>query len=292
MLLNLLNLFSLIIALFKKIEKINKELDDLRNCRGQNSTNHIANATTDLTKLHGLSFSGSNTTTAPIAEATAIYGILHAAINDLFPNILPKVATIAATAFSSNVKTAKNCVLVPVNCSKTSMKNTTTTSLLTSLLAVNFATTILPEINSQLNTMEFSSTTTSTYTDIDFFYNSTIFDETIDNETVVKDANGIYSMGSTTALPFNGVMKYDYEATTPTYDEYYVEDSNNRGKFVVVFPFFFLLHIYVRKFHLHDDTPEAKYRIFFSSPRNPYQCFYQNNIPDKWMLFIKSLKIV
>lgn len=242
MLLNLLNLFSLIIALFKKIETINKELDDLRNCRGKNPTNFLTtNETFDLTTSHDLSFPGS-TTSAPIAEATAVYGILHAAINDLFPNILPKMATIAATAFGGkNVEQAKKCISVPVNCSKTSMKSTTTKSLLTSLLAMNFATTILPEITSQLNGMDFSSTTTSTYPDWDFFYNSTIFD---DNETTVEDENGLYSnMGSTTTFPFDGVMRYDYKSTTPTpfySEDYYTDDSNVGGKFVVVLPFFFM----------------------------------------------------
>lgn len=233
MLLNLLNLFSLIIALFKKIEKINQELDDLRNCRGQTSTNPFL--TNETTQLPGLSYP-SSTAGAPIAEATAIYGILHAAINDLFPNILPKVATIAATTFGQNVKHAKKCISVPVNCSKPSTKSTTT-KLLTSLLAANFATTILPEINSQLNTMEFSSTTTM-YTDADLFYNSTMFNETMDNDTVLyENENGVYSMdGSTTALPFSGVMEYDYEAATPTplYD-YYDVDSNDGGEFAVVF---------------------------------------------------------
>lgn len=241
MLLNLLNLFSLIIALFKKIEKINQELDDLRNCRGQNSTNHLtANETTDLIQLHDPSYA-SSTTSAPIAEATAIYGILHAAINDLFPNILPKVATIAATALGKNVRHAKKCISVPVNCTKTSMKSTTTKSLLASLLATNFATTIMPEITSQLNTMEFSSTTTSTYTDLDFYYNTTIFNETIDDETVVtENESGIHSMdGGTTSLPFNDVMKHDYEAAAPTTPSYeYDENSYDSGEFIVVLPFF------------------------------------------------------
>lgn len=232
MLLNLLNLFSLIIALFKKIETINKELDDLRNCRGKNSANFL---TANDTKSNGLSFSG--TTAAPIAEATAIYGILHAAINDLFPNILPKVATIAATAFGKNVKYAKKCISVPVNCSRTSTKGATTKTLLTSLLAMNFATTILPEISSQLNGMEFSSTTTSSYTDMDFYYNSTIFDEMTDNETAATDSNGIYSMDGSTAaaFPFNRVLKYDYDAATPTpLYEYYDEDSNDVGEFLLM----------------------------------------------------------
>lgn len=252
MLLNLLNLFSLIIALFKKIEKINRDLEDVQNCTGPYSTKPpSANEITDLTQLHGLSFSNGTTTAAPIAEATAIYGILHAAVNDLFPNILPTVATIAATTFGKNVKHAKKCISVPVNCSKTSIKRTTATSILTSLMAVNFATTILPEITSQLNTMDYSSTTTSTYTDMDFVYNITIFDETIDNETELSEnANGLYSMdgGRTTAFPFNDVMKYNYEATTPTSlyedgddgEEYTYEDgdSNDGSKFFRIFLYY------------------------------------------------------
>lgn len=261
MLLNLLNLFSLIIALFKKIETINKELDDLRNCRGKNSANFLtAHHATELAKSNGLSFPGSSsstTATAPIAEATAIYGILHAAINDLFPNVLPKVATIAATAFGKNVQYAKKCISVPVNCSKTSMIGTTTKSLLTTLLAMNFATTILPEISSQLNGMEFgsSSTTTSMYTDMDFYYNHTIFDETTDNETTAT--NAMYSMGSTAAFPFNRVIKHDYEAATPTplYDsDYYDEVSNDVGKFFVwMWPLFHQFGFFnscVRKFYI------------------------------------------
>lgn len=244
MLLNLLNSCSLIVALFTKIKNINGNLKAMRSCN-----------TSDPAKSYDLPFPGNTTTTAPIAEATAIYGILHAAINDLFPNILPKVATTAATVIGTNIKYAKRCVPVPVNCSKTSTKSTTTSSLLTTLIATSFATTILPEINSQLSTMEYSSTTTSTYTDMDFNYISTVFDGTTDNENVVTDANSIYPMDSTTALPFDAVMNYDYEATTPTphyddnIDEYTDYDDNGGGdgdgKFVIVLAIFFTFKLHV-----------------------------------------------
>lgn len=237
MLLNLLNLFSLIIALFKKIYSMNDELDDLRHCKGMedslNSTNLLndtitGNGTIDLKFHSDVIFSDGmmSTTTPSYAEATAVYGILHAAINDLFPNIIPNVAKIA-TAFSKNAQNAtKKCITVPVNCSNP--KNTTK-SVLTSLLALNFATTILPEINSQLNGMD--STTVTAYTDFDIFSStstssatgSTYFDELstnyTDNDTMIDDPNSTYSIdSSTTILPFNGVMETDYEATTPYYE--------------------------------------------------------------------------
>lgn len=318
MLLNLLNLFSLIIALFKKIETINKELDDLRNCRGKNSANFLtSNETSDLTKSNGLSFPGSgSTTTAPIAEATAIYGILHAAINDLFPNVLPKVATIAATAFGQNVKYAKKCISVPLNCSKSSTKGTTTKTLLTSLLAMNFATTILPEISSQLNGMELSSSSTTTlpYTDMDFYYNSTSFDELTDNETTATDTNGMNSMGSTAAFPFNHVQKYDYDAATPTpLYEYYDEDSNDVGEFLLMILFFFcyFYHCALPFFVavvvtitsmicmcvnvcvlIHWGHRGHSITILFFLLRNSFQFSYHSNIPEKvCLLFIKSVKI-
>lgn len=235
MLLNLLNLFSLIIALFKKIYSMNDELDDLRHCKGtaENMTNAtsarnglIGSSGMNDLHLHDLSFGGSSTA-APFSEATAIYGILHAAINDLFPNIIPKVATLAA-AFNKNVNNAKKCIPVPVNCSKSSMKSTTK-ALIPLLVTMNFTTTILPEITNQLNSVDFGSTT-----EMDLFSStgSTFFYDTsptnyFDNDTMMEDENSTYSMGSTTPL----TKVDDYKATTPTpEDDNYVYD----GKFVTI----------------------------------------------------------
>lgn len=250
MLLNLLNLFSLIIALFKKIYSMNDELDDLRHCKGmqENVTNStgVSNDTitaNGINDLHDLSYPNSMSSAAPFAEATAIYSILHAAINDLFPNIIPKVATIA-TAFNSNVKNLKKCIRVPVNCSKTSMNSTTKT--LITLLALNFTTTILPEITNQLNGgIDFGSSTLTPYTtDMDIFPSSgsTFFDGSstnFDNDTM-EDANSTYPMGTTTTtmatFPFESVkMVNDYEATKPPtdYNDYDGEESYADGKFVV-----------------------------------------------------------
>lgn len=238
MLLNLLNLFSLIIALFKKIYSMNQELDKLRHCNDEKGLLALNDSTTLLPNA-----ATTIATDINLLATTSIYGIVHAATSELFPNILPKLRTIATTMamattkLTENVENITQCVQVVVNCSKIS--KSTTKSVMTSFLALNFTTTILPEIMNQLNGTEFNSTTISPWDmDSDIFHSSQMyFDFDFDNNTeynasTTVDANDVYPTGSSTTTSFSldGIVDGNYETTTLHSDEY--EYNDDYGKFV------------------------------------------------------------
>lgn len=222
MLLNLLNLFSLIIALFKKIYKMNERLDELRQCHGDQLL-----TTTNPSTF----FSTSPTDSNGIVEATTIFSIIHAATSDLFPTIIPKLTTMATTTLNENVKNVSQCTRIfLVNCSKIS--NITTKSVLTTILALNFTSTILPEIRYQST----GGSTVSSYTDYDFttdifpsadfnfttnMYDNRSSSDYFDNVTDAPDVNGGYPIDTTTRFPYDSIitMKSDYD-TTEDFDQY------------------------------------------------------------------------
>lgn len=237
MLLNLLNLFSLIIALFKKINKMNGKLDELRQCHEDELTTTTA-ATTGMSTI----FSSSPTNDpSGIVEATTIFTIIHAATSDLFPNLIPKLTTIATTTLSENVKNVTQCARVLVDCSKTT--TITPKTMFTTLLALNFTSTILPEIRYQST----GGSTVSSYTDYYDFttenisfatFSTNMYDnrsttDYFDNVTAAPDGNGEYTMHTTTKFPYDSMttVKSDYETAD-------FEDSYDyQGKLVMDFIF-------------------------------------------------------
>ncbi|XP_031618475.1 uncharacterized protein LOC116337754 isoform X2 [Contarinia nasturtii] len=212
MLLNLLNLFSLIFAMFKKIDTINKKLDDMRNDCMPNKTG------TDGTTMIP-SFATDITTTATLFTSTA------KAIVELVPtDLIAELTTIAKNAFSDNGKSVTKCVEVVVNCSTIS-KNTVT-SLVTTLLMVNFTTTVLPEIMKQLNSTEFGSTNPNWDSSIYASSSYSTFDEnTTDadyNFTTYSSSGSVFPLDSSTmSILFKD---NDFETTTSSSD--YYDDEN------------------------------------------------------------------
>ncbi|XP_055322286.1 transmembrane channel-like protein [Sitodiplosis mosellana] len=223
MLLNLLNLFSLIFAMFKKIETINNKLDMMRRHCGpdKNQTSIVLNGT-NVMPDHPHS-TDSTYTTASIFTSAAI------ALGELVPtDAITTLVTMAKSAFTENFAGVTQCVDIVVNCSSTTM--------VTSLLALNFTTSIYPEIMKQLNV----STTISSW-DSDMYSSSSLstFDM-YDENTTDYNASTIYTSrvypmdgSTTTPIPFDGRLNEDYEATTSSSDDYADEydDSNADERF-------------------------------------------------------------
>lgn len=239
MLLNLLNLFSLIIALFKKIYSMNKELDLMRRC-GEEEGLHLNESTTLMPNISTTMATDTNL----LATTASIYAIVHTATSELFPTLIPQLTTMATALFTGNVKNLTECVQIVVNCSKISKG--TTKSVMTSFLALNFTSTILPEIINQLNGTEFNSTTISPWDmDSDIFHSGNLskiyFDVYDDNgadlnatATTTIDAIDVYPVSSTMSVPLDDIANGDYETTTSHSDDYEYDDY---GKFVIKFPY-------------------------------------------------------
>lgn len=224
MLLNLLNLFSLIFAMFTKINSINNRLDVMRRHCGPdkngihtNQTSHLLNGTALAPGYHYGSDATLSTTSLFTATATAI--------GELVPTeAISTLATMAKNAFTENLKGVTQCVDVRVNCS----------TMVTSLLALNFTTSIYPEIMKQLNV----STTISSW-DSDIFSSSSLstfdmYDEnTTDYNSTTIYTSSAYPMGSTTTIiPFDDRLNDDYETTTPSSDDDYGEYDDS-SKFIL-----------------------------------------------------------
>lgn len=182
MMLNLLNLFSLIIALFTKINSMNKQLDVLR-CKTQDEFTRTSNATAEFL-------------------STTVSSMFQKATSDLLP--LSSIISMTTTMFSENIEKVTECGRILVNCSKVS-KNMTK-SMITSVLALNFSTTIFPEIVSHLQSTEISGTYPTDImnikiTDFNMF------------ETSTENINGTTTV---TELPFNLI----FGTTTEKYGDY------------------------------------------------------------------------
>lgn len=205
MLLNLLNLFSLIIALFKKIYSMNQQLDVLRHCGSQEKGLRIANATTKYL-------------------ATTVPSIFQTATSELFS------FSTMSTVFTENLETTtKNCHDIAISCSKF-LKSKTKSMILTTM-AINFSSTILPEITSQLNGNEINGTTF--FPTMDYMNGSTTIDFDLYAEnsternytTMTVDLSSMYPMTSTTELPFESFTNneatiedddYNYDGDYPS----------------------------------------------------------------------------
>lgn len=220
MLLNLLNLFSLIFAMFTKINSINNKLDVMRRHCEPDKNGTFTNRTSLLLNQHDT----TTLTTASLFTAAAT------AIGELVPTeAINSLATMAKNAFTENFKGVTQCVDNVVNCSSTTM--------VTSLLALNFTTSIYPEIMKQLNVSTtvsswdsdiFSSSSLSTFTDI-YDENTT----TDYNATTIFTSSAYPMDSSTTIISFDDKLNDDYEATTPSSDDYYEYDDPS--KFVTIF---------------------------------------------------------
>lgn len=231
MLLNLLNLFSLIFAMFTKINSINNRLDLMRRCESDKiplHTNHTSvflnGTTTSMPDYHR-----STDTTASTAS---IFAIATTALSELYPTeAISSLATMAKNVFTENFTGVTQCVDVVVNCSSTTM--------VTSLLALNFTTSIYPEIMKQLNV----STTISSW-DSDIYSSSSSLStfDMYDENTTDYNASTIYtssaypmdgsSSTTKTTISFDVNLNDDYEVTTPSTDDY-ADEYDDSSKFVV-----------------------------------------------------------
>lgn len=227
MLLNLLNLFSLIIALFKKIYLMNEELERLRQCPSNemsmmNTTIFPYRTTTDDSSIY------SETTTDDssfYSEAATFYSIFQTAASELFTNFLPEMTT--STILT---QTITQCHLILVNCSKLS-KNVTT-KMVTSLLLVNFTSTIFPEImlQSSTTTADVFNTTMYPTSEFDVFNTTDWYDRNI--------TTNINFMRSTANNFENATDGAVIELSTSLNDDYSYYDDNpdlRRKRYVISF---------------------------------------------------------
>lgn len=171
------------------------------------------------------------TPTVSTLSTASLFTAASTALGELVPTeAISSLATMAKNAFTENLKGVTQCVDVVVNCSSTTM--------VTSLLALNFTTSIYPEIMKQLNV----STTISSW-DSDIFSSSSlstfdIYDEnTTDyNGTTIYTSSAYPMDSSTTNIPlFDDRLNNDYETTTTSSDDDYEYDD--LSKFVnSIFP--------------------------------------------------------
>lgn len=206
MLLNLLNLFSLIIALFKKIYLMNMELERLRQCPSREDP--TINATMQ-------SFTTDDTT--DYTDITAYYTTMfQTATSDLFSDFFATSTTEASAAVAAS---AASCHRVLVACTKPA---NIAQAMMTTMLLLNFKTTVLPEIAQQTKmTDAFTSTFPSTYHydvtnatgDWSDVYNFTgtpeLFSETTEMATET-DGMASTTVGAWTATATSGDDYFDY----------------------------------------------------------------------------------
>lgn len=216
--------------MFTKIKSINQTLEQVKNyCTDDFAQISSGNMTIDP----------STTTEFDPITSNNLFSSTTKAIGELVPTAITSTLTaIAKNVFVNDAKNvATQCVDIVVNCS-TILSKSMNASLFTTLFAVNFTTTVLPEIMKQYNDTEFNNGTTLYREDSDIFSNTTFssFDE---NNTVdYNETTSAFPTTNTMSILFDNY----YETSTFANDDVFDYADADYADTSKVFVFFFIFH--------------------------------------------------